>query len=434
MSMPPELTTIGALTDLDWLRAYGRHLAEHFRQDRCFEAAGALSFTTLLALVPLMAVVIGVISAFPVFDYGVTQLQDFIFFNFVPAAGDVIREYLDQFVERSAGLTGAGTVFLVVTAILLMSTIEKSLNRIWRVDRPRRPANRLIVYWAVLTLGPLLLGASLGLTSVVSALPLLAPEFVRGWLQSVILVLTPFVVALAAFTLIFLVVPNRRVRWHHALAGAVFSALAFELSKRGFVFYISNFPTYERLYGALAAVPIFLVWIYVSWVVILLGASVSAALTTFNYRRADWRWNPRHHLILAVRIINHMWHAQRRGQGVSSSILLAREEAATDGELQMLLSGMDRAGIVQRDEDGDWFLIADLAEVTLGHLYRAFPLVLPVDELDALPQQRNLDRPLVDALDEIASVAAPLLDRPLKRYISDPDNSMRTTTEQDADQ
>lgn len=431
--MPTELTTIGALTDPDWLRAYGRHLIEHFRQDRCFEAAGALSYTTLLALVPLMAVVIGVISAFPVFDYGINQLQDFIFFNFVPAAGDVIREYLDQFVERSAGLTGAGTVFLVATAILLMSTIEKSLNRIWRVDRPRRPTNRLIVYWAVLTLGPLLLGASVGLTSVLSALPMLAPEFVRGWLQSAILALTPFVVALLAFTLIFLIVPNRRVRWHHALAGAVFSALAFELSKRGFVFYISNFPTYERLYGALAAVPIFLVWIYMSWVVILLGASVSAALTTFNYRRAAWRWNPRHHLILAVRLVSHMWHAQRRGKGISSTTLLAREEAATDGELQMLLGAMDRAGIVQRDEDGDWFLIADLSEVTLGDLYRALPLVLPVAESDALPPQRELDRPLADALNEIASVAGPLLDRPLKRYVAESNASNGARVARDSD-
>ena len=220
-------TALEALADPRWLKAFGRHLWAHFRQDRSFESAGALSYTTLLALVPLTAVVIGVISAFPVFDAGVEQLQDFIFDNFVPAAGDVVQNYIDQFVARSAGLTGAGSLFLVVTAILLMGTIEKSLNRIWRVDRPRSPTSRLIVYWAVLTLGPLLMGASVGMTSYLATLQALAPEFVRGWLQSALLALTPFVVALLAFTLLFTVVPNRRVKFRHALVGAAFSALAF---------------------------------------------------------------------------------------------------------------------------------------------------------------------------------------------------------------
>ncbi|MDT8437532.1 MAG: virulence factor BrkB family protein [Wenzhouxiangellaceae bacterium] len=410
-------TGLGTLTNPRWLRAFGHHLWKHFREDRCFEAAAALSYTSLLALVPLMAVMLGVLSAFPVFDYGVGQLQDFIFSNFVPAAGDVIREYLDQFIARSAGLTGTGTLFLVVTAVILMATIEKSLNRIWRVDRPRRPANRLTVYWAVLTLGPLLLGGSLGLTSYLAALPLLAPELVRGPLQSLILVATPFGVAMLAFTLIFVIVPNRHVRWHHALAGAAFSALAFEVSKRGFVLYVAHFPTYQKLYGALAAIPIFLVWIYVSWVVILLGASVSAALTTFNYRRADWRWNRRHHLLLALRLIGHLRHAQREGRGCSSEALLELESAATDAELQWLLDRLDRAGLLQRDERGSWFLCADLDEVTLADLYRSMPLVLPLCESDTLPSHDALDEHLIAAMQQIEQQAGPVLQRSLKSLV-----------------
>ncbi len=364
-----------------------------------------------------MAVILGVLSAFPVFDYGVEQLQDFIFSNFVPAAGDVVREYLDQFVQRSAGLTGTGTLFLVVTALILISTIERSLNRIWRVDRPRRPSSRLIVYWAVLTLGPLMLGASLGLTSYLAALPLLAPEFVRGPLQSLTFAATPFLVAMLAFTLIFMIVPNRRVRWNHALAGAAFSALAFELSKRGFVFYISNFPTYEKLYGALATIPIFLVWIYVSWVVILLGASLAAALTTFNYRRADWRWNRRHHLLLALRLLAHLWRAQLKGRGISHGRMLELESAATDAELSRLLDRLQRRGFVHRDEDGDWFLGTDLDETTLADLYHALELVLPVDELDAFPERTPVDRQAIAALNEIRSTAGPVFERPLKSFV-----------------
>ncbi|NCO20165.1 MAG: YihY family inner membrane protein, partial [Gammaproteobacteria bacterium] len=356
-------------------------------------------------------------SAFPVFDYGVEQLQDFIFSNFVPAAGDVVREYLNQFIARSTGLTGTGTLFLVVTAIILMATIEKSLNRIWRVDRVRHPTSRLVMYWAVLTLGPMLLGGSLGLTSYLAALPLLAPEFARGTLQSGLLLMTPPLVALAAFTLIFLLVPNRRVHWRHALAGAAFSALAFELSKRGFVLYISNFPTYERLYGALATIPIFLVWIYVSWVVILLGASLSAALTTFNYRRANWHWNPRQHLLLVLRLVEHLWRAQINGRGITTLEFLELEPAATDREIQSLLQPLESAGLVHRDESGCWFLSADLGEITLGELYQALDLVLPLGELDPLPDAEQERHPRLTALRELERQSATIMNQNLKSLV-----------------
>lgn len=418
-----EPTTLGALVDPDWLRAFGRHLWRHFREDRCFEAAGVLSYTTLLALVPLMAVMFGVISAFPVFDRWATELQNYIFSNFVPATGDVVRDYLDQFVARTGQLTGAGTVFLIITAILLMASIEKSLNRIWRVQTPRHPGSRLLVYWSVLTLGPLLMGASLAMTSYLTALPLLGLEVVRGWLQGLVLDLAPFLVALAAFALIFIVVPNRRVRWRHALMGALISALLFEIAKTGFVWYVTRFPTYERLYGALAAVPLFLVWIYISWVVVLLGASVAAALTTFRYRRAPWRWNPRHELLLALRLLGHFWQAQRRGQSLSSSKLLAREPAATDAQIQRLLSAMRQARLVQNDTDGDWFLSADLDNVTLADLYDTVPFVLPLTELDDMPRENHWDRALIEALQAVQRGSGHLFDRSLKSYLASEESS-----------
>ncbi len=428
--MHEEPGVLGALLDPRWLSAFSAHLWDHFRHDRCFEAAGALSYTSLLALVPLMAVILGVLSAFPVFDYGVDQLQDFIFSNFVPAAGDVVRDYLDQFIARSTSLTGTGTLFLVVTAIILMATIEKSLNRIWRVDRVRHPTSRLVMYWAVLTLGPMLLGGSLGLTSYLAALPLLAPEFVRGTLQSGLLLLTPPLVALAAFTLIFLLVPNRRVHWRHALAGAAFSALAFELSKRGFVLYISNFPTYERLYGALATIPIFLVWIYVSWVVILLGASLAAALTTFNYRRSEWRWSPRQHLLLVLRLLEHLWQAQIGGRGIAVREFLELEPAATDREVQALLQPLESAGMIHRDETGCWFLSADLGEITLGELYRALDLVLPLGELDSLPDTEPEQHPRTRALLELEQACADVMNQTLKSLV-ERDSAMNPLSRQE---
>lgn len=412
-----ETPGIEAFFDPRWLRAFGHHLARHFREDRSFESAAALSYTSLLALVPLMAVMLGVISAFPVFDRWADELESYIFANFVPAAGDAVREHLHEFVDRTAGLTGAGTLFLIATAILLMSTIERSLNRIWRVRAPRRPANRLVIYWAVLTLGPLLMGGSLALTSYLAALPLLAPEVVRGALQELVLNLAPFLVALVGFALIFIVVPNRHVRWRHALAGATLSALLFEGAKYGFVLYVTHFPTYERLYGALAAVPLFLVWIYLSWVVVLLGASVAAALTTFNYRKADWRWDHRHELLLALRLLGHFWQAQRRGQALSVSTLLSREPAATDLQLRRLLGHLANAGFIHPDDDGDWLLSADLDEIPFRELYQAGPFILPIGEVSDLPVDSHWDRSLIEALKPIDSSGAALMDKPLKALL-----------------
>jgi membrane protein len=410
-------TPLEALLDPRWLKSFGRHLWQHFREDRSFEAAGALSYTSLLALVPLMAVTLGVISAFPVFDRWAGEVEDYVFANFVPAAGDVIHQYITEFVGRTAGLTGAGTLVLIITAILLMSSIEKSLNRIWRVQTERRPVNRLVIYWAVLTLGPLLVGASLALTSYLAALPVLAPEIVRGILQQAMLKTAPFFVALIGFTLVFIVVPNRRVRWHHALAGAILSALMFELAKAGFVLYVTNFPTYERVYGALATIPLFLVWIYVSWVVVLLGASVAAALTTFHYRRAGWRWSQREELLLAMRLLGHFWQAQRRGRSLSVADILSREAAASDSQLRRILGWFHDARFIHADDDGDWMLSADLDELTLGELYRSGAFILPIEEIEKLPLESHWDRSLVESLKAVDAAAGPLLKRSVKSFL-----------------
>lgn len=406
-----------SIVDPAWLRAFGIHLWRHFRDDRSFESAAALSYTSLLALVPLMAVMLGVISAFPVFDQWATELETYIFSNFVPAAGDAVQAHLNQFVGRTAGLTGAGTVFLIITAILLMSTIERSLNRIWRVSQPRRIGGRLVTYWAVLTLGPLLMGGSLALTSYLAAVPKLAPEAVRGVLEDFFLGLMPFLVALIGFALVFLVVPNRRVRVRDALIGALVSAVLFEAAKRGFVFYVTHFPTYERLYGALAAVPLFLVWIYLSWVVVLLGASVAAALTTFNYRKSTWRWAQRHELLLALRLMGHLWHAQRHGRALSVPELLSREPAARDPQIRRLLGWFHSAGYIHPDGDGDWLLSADLEEISLGDLYRAGPFVLPVGELGELPSENHWDNAAIESLRDLDAAGRPALERSVKALL-----------------
>ncbi len=416
-AVKPALKSISRRFDRHRTRSFLHHLWQHFRADRSFEAAAALSYTTLLALVPLMAVMFGVVSAFPVFDLWAGEVEEYIFANFVPAAGEQIREHLQDFVARTTGLTGAGTVFLIVTSILLMATIEKSLNRIWRVSAERSPISRLLIYWAALTLGPLLMGASLALTSYLAAIPFFVTDLGEGVVLG-ILNFAPFFVVLTGFTLLFLIVPNRRVRLHHALIGALLSAVLFELASRGFVFYVSNFPTYERLYGALAAIPLFLVWIYLSWVVVLLGASVAAALTTFNYESADWHWPKRHELFLALRLLGHFWQMQRRGKSLSINDLQMREKAATDLQLRRLLGYFEVAGFIQCDHEGDWLLSADLDEISLMELYRAGQFILPIGELPELPMESHWDRALFNELCPVDAQAGEVMNCSIKSLLT----------------
>lgn len=268
-----------------WLTRLGRFarlVLQRLREDRCNRVAGELSYTTLLALVPLTTVSIAVLSLFPVFETWMHTAQEFIYGNFVPAAGDAVSQYLQQFAANAGRLTVWGLLFLIVTALLLMATIEHAFNDIWHVTQPRKRIYRFLGYWAVLTLGPILIGLSLSVTAYLLSLPVFAgPAAVQG-LRALILAVAPTVFEVAAFMLMYVVVPNHRVRWRHALVGSIVAAILFEVAKRAFAWFVLSFATYHVIYGALAALPVFLVWIYLSWIVVLLGAVVTAALPEWH--------------------------------------------------------------------------------------------------------------------------------------------------------
>jgi membrane protein len=258
---------------------FTREVAARFIEDRCQRVAGALSFTTLLAIVPLTAVMLAVLSLFPVFSTWMSVIQEFIYSNFVPAAGDVVQKYLTQFAGKTGRLTAVGITFLVITALMLMATIEQAFNDIWRVRNTRKLLYRFLSYWALLTLGPLLIAASLVLTTkLFTALPFSSPSDVTlagQVLDTVLPLLTEFVAVLLLYT----VVPNTSVSLRHALVGATFAVLLLELAKALFAAAMKFFiVAYKIVYGAVAALPIFLLWIYLSWVIILLGAIVTATL------------------------------------------------------------------------------------------------------------------------------------------------------------
>ena len=253
-------------------------VVRRFFEDRSSQAAGSLTYTTLLALVPLATVALTLSTAFPFYDRMVAAVQHFVFAHVLPNTPGVDRfaEQLSHFTERAGRLRAVGLAALFLTALMMMHTIEDALNHIFRVAHARPLVKRVPVYLAVLTLGPLLIGAGLSMTSFVVASSLGALHL--GAAAEAVLHLLPYVLTLGALTLLYVVVPNRAVALRHAFVGGFFACLAFELAKRGFALYVSRFPTYTLVYGAFATMLLFLLWMYVSWLVVLAGATLTAML------------------------------------------------------------------------------------------------------------------------------------------------------------
>jgi len=391
------------------IRQLATHVWRHFGEDRLFDEAASMSYTSLLSMVPLLAVVFGVASAFPVFDQWSELLRGFVFSNFVPASGKQVQAYLAGFLDSVGGLTLPGTLLLILTALLLMVRIERAFNLIWRVPTARSIRNRVAMYWAVLTLGPLALGAAaaLGVKPVFESL--VAGSAAQDAWRSVGI----FALSWLAFTLMFLLVPNRRVRISHAAAGGLLSAFLFGLAKKGFVVFVSK-ASFNVIYGTLATIPIFLFWLYLVWVVVLLGASLAASLTTFKERTVTWGWPAKWQFLLAYRLVGFLFRAQTEGRTLATEDLMALAEGATEAELVRLLMQFYDAGLVTRTEEGEWLLCRDLESVSLLDLYRAGHFYLPVNEQFDIPSEGAWDGAFFRAL----SLTGIDMERPLKTLYS----------------
>jgi membrane protein len=391
------------------LKRLSRHVWTHFQEDRCLEEAASLGYTSLLAMVPLLAVIFGIITAFPVFNEVSAKLQEFIFANIMPAAGEQIQPYLETFLSSVRGLTLPGTITLIVTALLLMFRIEVALNRIWRVENPRTLTNRIVMYWAVLTLGPMLIGAAIALSAQKILMTLGLDNGVDPGLQRVGI----FFLYWAVFTLFFILVPNRRVKFRDALAGAFLSAVLFELAKVGFVAYVSN-ANYSKIYGALATIPIFLFWLYIVWALVLFGASLAASLTTFSERANLGDWPDKWSFQLVYRLVGHLWKAQRVGQAVPMIQLLELEPRATERQILDLLHHLQGERIVTCNREDNWMLARDLEDISLADLYHSGHYYLPLADDPVLPSDSEMDRVFHRSLAEVRSSADPVLSRPLR--------------------
>ncbi|RUO63983.1 tRNA-processing RNAse BN [Pseudidiomarina planktonica] len=260
-----------------------RYFVRRCAQDKISVTAGHLTYVSSLALVPLIAVMFSGFAAFPMFADMRKEIQNLIVTNLIPTSSDAINGYINEFAGNASQMTTIGVVFLVVVAIMLLMTIDTAINRIWRNYQRRRLPIAIAIYWMLLTLGPLLMGSGLAISSYVVSLASFADTYVSG-LQSAILTIVPYITSILAFLLLYVLMPNRVVRIKHAIWGALLATILFELGKYGFTEYITRFPSYEAIYGALATIPILLVWMYLSWNIVLLGAELTASIEEFNER------------------------------------------------------------------------------------------------------------------------------------------------------
>ena len=387
-----KLQTFPLFRDLSWpqMRHLFRFAARRLDEERLPQVAGSLTFTTVLALVPILTIALAIFTTFPLFNTFRASLEAYFVRNLMPQGiANTILGYLTQFSSKATRLSAVGAVALIVTAVMMMLMIDRVFNQIWRVKTTRPITQRILVYWAIVTLGPLLIGASITLTSYVftatngvlrSSIP-----FSGGVLYSTISILLTTV----AFTLLYIVVPNRLVEWRDALCGGLLAAIAFEVVKRLFAVFVVKVPTYTVVYGAVAAFPIFLVWIYLGWLITLGGAVVTAALPIVKYERWWHVPQPGSAFVDAMALLAVLYEARTSANSavVDSKLLRDRTRLGFD-ESEVLLEKMLDAGWVgrikaegpkrmqwgKRITDGldRWALLANPQQLTLADVYRVF--------------------------------------------------------------
>jgi membrane protein len=357
-------------------------LLTRFKQERCIDMASSLTFTTLLSLVPFITIMLTFISAFPQFsDFG-GHVKSLILENMLPETGDmIITQYMEQFTENAAKMTAVGLAVLAVTAMMMIYSIDNAFNKIWRITRQRTVIQRVLVYWAVLTLAPLLMGGSLSMTSwlistSVGNVNQLSP-LMLGMLKMV-----PFILATLAFTFLFRVVPNRFVPLKHAFIGGAVAAVAFELMSRAFAIYIAHFPTYKLVYGAFASFPIFLLWVYLSWFTVLLGAVLTASLSHWRSKDGMHTLSPEVKLYYSLCILRVMSDGLQKGE-IQTLHKLSRNLLLGFDSLEELLEKMATIKLVQRAMGQSWVMVRAPEHVQAIELYHLFvfdPLKPPAME------------------------------------------------------
>ena len=394
------------------LAAFAMYSARRFLADGCFSASGALSYTTLVSLVPLAVIAFGTLSAFPIFAKVHDELVALAFRTLVPSIGEQAAWWFRAFADLAAQTTAIGIAGISATGILLLVTVEDQLNLIWRVTSPRPWVQRILAYWTLITLGPLLIGISVSLSTYfelaarqVGLGQEAAAWFASSWLHSLARAV-PAMLEFVALTLLYCLIPNCAVRWRDGALGALVATIAIEILKVGFSIYIGASSFYQTVYGALAIIPIFLLWMYISWMAVLLGAVTAAALP-------NWRIDERVGTIpsggvrlgFSLALIASLARALRRGE-LRSTPALAAELGVATTVIDEHMRPLSQAGIVAHTQAGCWVLSWAPETATLHDLYEALHLPLAGRWMGqaAAPWQRQV-APAMDRIVRAESAA-----------------------------
>lgn len=361
-----------------------RFVYQRFLQHDGFEQAKSLTFTSLFAVVPFVTLVIAILSAFPAFQVFGAQIQDMIFERLLPSSSSQLQSYLAAFSLQARNLTWIGAMMLLVTAWLMLRNIERSFNQIWGVGELRKGLASFLLYWSVLSLGPLLLGIGFAISSYITSLALFerftAMSAVLG-ARSVALEFFPVLLTTGAFTLLYVAVPNCAVRLRHALIGAVTVALAFKVVKWVFARFIAT-ASYEFVYGTFAALPIFLLWLYVCWVVILLGANLVRSIPQFAGSTTAEKVHP---TLLLLALLHRFWQKQQLGEPLRLRELIDQKWPFRTVALEQLLAELEAQHLVRSLNHEEYLLARDLDAVRVWEVLGKLPWAQPAAADLAVP-------------------------------------------------
>ena len=366
---------------INLLLHFAKHMVRRFGEDNCAKNAAALTYTTLFAVVPVMTVTFAMMAAIPAFNEVSGQVENFVFDNFVPSAGETVQGYLVEFSQQARQLTGVGIALLIVTAFLMLVNIEKAFNAIWRIRQQRRGVSSFLLYWAVLSLGPLLLGAGFVISTYVTSLAFFTGDDNLSEAWTWLLGWVPLLLSVAAFTLIFVAVPNTRVPLRHGLAGGVLVALLFEGAKALFALYVALFPGFQLIYGAFAAFPLFLLWIYISWVIVLFGAELVSNLGNLS----AWEKIDQPDLLHMLNLLRVLLLAHKYGQTVDLARVNAMGWPMHEEIWLRMIDELERQNIITRAQQGGYVLSQDLDQLEMAELLEKLPEAIP--PLSRLPER-----------------------------------------------
>lgn len=386
-----------------------------FLRHECNQSAAALTYATLFAFVPLITVIYKILSLSPAMDEARSIINSFIFSHLAPNSGQEVLSHLETFSSQANNLTFVGILILILTAVMMLRKIEWTFNKIWEVDDSRKGIRTLILYWAVLSLGTLLLGLGFVVSSYLTSLKLFDSLSGSMYFQPQILVTLPFISSAIAFSLLYIAVPNCYIPVLPAIAGAVAAALLFEAAKKIFALFASSFSAYQVIYGAFAAIPLFILWIFISWSVILFGVEIVKSLVVF--KPANVKKDP-HPLLKLLEIIQYCWQMQQQGKQVSKEELNNFLDTLPDADWGELRHILLHNNILQRTDSGDFEVLADLNSLSLRDLVYMTPWSL--NELRTLANfssNKAWEKSLVQKWQKIDNILSSELDISVKALL-----------------